>query len=254
MAQGLSDPLAKTLFARAREKFVRCIVAIGILAFSLGWIAFSVPASQRTAGSLIAYMEGARETLPRPRNMLIAGCALSAVLSFRRFCRLPPALCSQSDSVGEARISRRMHHHFWHKETFVKLEECDERLRLTEEYSRAATQFSRLQEALKTARGAQIDQTTQAVEAAWLEMEDVWIELSVHTSEHGCFRLSPPENAAVATPDAILAVNGERRFVPVNEAAAEIVGLRRARQLFGQGRARSGESGSADSRRESSGE
>jgi hypothetical protein len=62
----------------------------------------------------------------------------------------------------------------------------------------------------------------QAVEAARLEMQADWVELSRHIAEHACLQRS--EAPAVATPDAILVVTGERRFVALTKQPRRSLG------------------------------
>jgi len=123
----------------------------------------------------------------------------------------------------------------------VKREECSERLHLADEYSRLITEFHTLLDSLKT-RTFQVNETVwRAAETAKALSEKAWTALERHILDHKCINLhwsSNPQNvngpghvlemAALAALDVIMVANDEQRFVDVNEAAAEAMGLPRS--------------------------
>jgi PAS domain-containing protein len=128
----------------------------------------------------------------------------------------------------------------------VKREECSERIHLADEYSRLITEFNTLLKSLKS-RSFEVNETVwRATETAKALSEKAWMALERHLREHNCIEMhgSPHlpdvsgsrnvlEMAALAALDVIMVADDEQRFVDVNEAAAEAVGLPRS-QIIGR--------------------
>ena len=134
--------------------------------------------------------------------------------------------------------------------------ECAERLRLVEEYSRAITEYGiHLGRVKGRAEGRQESEWI-AVEEAFASSQHAWEVLEKHIAEHHCLDLHWARTegadaasddllgkAAAAALDIILVADDERRFVDVNEAAAEMLGLprselvgRRSEEFFSEAR------------------
>jgi len=125
------------------------------------------------------------------------------------------------------------------RETLVNREECSERIRLTDEYSRLITEFNVFLDALKAPRNERNDEAWKAAEIARALSQKAWDALEKHITEHKCMDLhwTPSsrvesgrilEMAALAALDVILVANDDRRFVDANEAAAAALGLPRS--------------------------
>jgi len=108
-------------------------------------------------------------------------------------------------------------------------EECSERIRLVDEYSRAITDFNALLESLKLRSSAREPADWSGVEIARLRSEQAWSSLEAHIVEHRCLDLHWSDPAisgdllrapAMAAPDVILVADDQRRFVDLNDAAA----------------------------------
>jgi PAS domain-containing protein len=124
----------------------------------------------------------------------------------------------------------------------VNREECSERIRLTDEYSRLITEFSNLLGALKASSDLRKEGAWNAVEKARKLSQKAWDALEKHIQEHRCTDLQFGQSdgakaegsggilqmAAMAALDVIMVANDEQRFVDVNDAAAEALGLPRA--------------------------
>jgi PAS domain-containing protein len=131
-------------------------------------------------------------------------------------------------------------------------QECPERIELTEEYSRAITDFVVLRNGLRRVTLERDATVWHDAETAWAESEKAWIKLERHIAAHKCLPGLPRdpdrssrilEQAAEAAPDIILVVDDERRFVAVNDSAAGALGLprrdivgRRLEEFFSQAR------------------
>lgn len=116
-------------------------------------------------------------------------------------------------------------------------EECPERIRLADEYSRLITDFNTLLDAMRSPVQMRDEAVWNAAERARLLSQKAWDALESHTNEHQCTDL-PGERAgtsgshvlamaALAAPDVIMVANDDQRYVDVNEAAAEALGLPR---------------------------
>jgi PAS domain-containing protein len=124
----------------------------------------------------------------------------------------------------------------------VDREECSERIRLVDEYSRSITDFNNLLEFLKKPSRDLSEEVWKAAEKARAESQIAWDVLSTHIAEHKCIDVpdrapdlhqgsgSPSvlEKAALAAVDVILVADDDRRYVAVNQAAADAFGLRRS--------------------------
>jgi PAS domain-containing protein len=119
----------------------------------------------------------------------------------------------------------------------VYREGCSERTRLADEYSRLITEFNWLLDALKSPGQVRDESTWDAAERARLTSQKAWDALEKHIQEHRCTDLpwsnvgtggSPVlEMAALAALDVIMVANDDQRFVDVNEATADALGLPR---------------------------
>jgi PAS domain-containing protein len=118
--------------------------------------------------------------------------------------------------------------------------DCDKRIGLVDEYSRRITDYAVLRDALERQTGERKEQDRGAVEAALAESQKAWEALEQHIAEHQCLDLGWPSSdvahagaseilgqGAAAALDIILIVDDDRRFVDMNEAAADILGLPR---------------------------
>jgi PAS domain-containing protein len=123
------------------------------------------------------------------------------------------------------------------QESLVNREECSERIRLTDEYSRLITEFNGLLDALKAPRNERNDEAWKAAEIARTLSQKAWDALEKHITDHNCMELhwnrssaatsSILEMAALAALDVILVANDDRRFIDANDAAAAALGLPR---------------------------
>jgi PAS domain-containing protein len=120
----------------------------------------------------------------------------------------------------------------------VDREDCAERIQLIDEYSQLITQFNHLLEVLKTSNGARSEDLWTATAVARADSQAAWEALEEHIEAHKCIDLPLPsadpspvpgilEKAALAAIDLILVADDDRRFVEVNEAAADAFGLPR---------------------------
>ena len=124
-------------------------------------------------------------------------------------------------------------------------EECSERIRLVDEYSRSITDFNNLLEFLKTPSRPLSDEVWKAAETARAKSQTSWDAIAAHIAEHKCIDVTPPspdlpqasgsgsvlEKAALAAVDFILVADDDRRYVAVNQAAADAFGLRRSEMV-----------------------
>jgi PAS domain-containing protein len=125
--------------------------------------------------------------------------------------------------------------------SLVNREECAERIRLADEYSRLITNFNVLLDSLKSPFPERNNQIWNATEIARALSQNAWEALEKHVKEHQCGdpRAIHPDAdggigsshilaiAALAAVDVILVANDDRRYVDVNEAAAAAMGLSR---------------------------
>jgi PAS domain-containing protein len=122
----------------------------------------------------------------------------------------------------------------------VNREECSERIRLTDEYSRLITEFNALLNSLKVSSHQRDDQIWRAAETARALSENAWKALEKHIADHQCVEVeiapTAPDDypsshilgmAALAAPDIIMVANDDHRYVDVNEAGAAALGLPR---------------------------
>jgi PAS domain-containing protein len=104
----------------------------------------------------------------------------------------------------------------------LNLEDCPERIRLTERYSRAVTVIT-----------ARMSPDPRVAERARAESEEAWRVLEAHIAEHKCLASALSysghilEQAAIAAIDVILVSNDDRCFVEANQAAADAFGIPR---------------------------
>jgi len=132
-------------------------------------------------------------------------------------------------------------------------EECPERIRLVDEYTRAITDFNVRMDALKSLSPRPGPADWSAAEAARAASELAWDAVQNHIDTHRCLALGWPESspgaleaAAMHALDVILVADDNRRYVDVNEAAAQVLGLPREEiigrcvdDFFGQARGES---------------
>jgi len=69
----------------------------------------------------------------------------------------------------------------------VNREECSERVRLVDEYSRSITEFNDLLESLKAPSHERKEGVWRAVAVARAESQTAWDALKKHIDEHNCF-------------------------------------------------------------------
>jgi PAS domain-containing protein len=112
--------------------------------------------------------------------------------------------------------------------------ECPERIRLIDEYCRAITDFNLRLDSLRSMRNAPGPDDWDAAEASRTQSQQAWEAVEQHIAAHKCMPLAWPtpeagvlESAAMHAPDVILVVDDDRRYVDVNQAAAEALGLPR---------------------------
>jgi PAS domain-containing protein len=124
----------------------------------------------------------------------------------------------------------------------VNREECSERIRLTDEYSRLVTELNSLLDSLRAPSKARTEEIWSAAEVAKSSSQKAWEALEEHINDHRCTDLPlarpDPLNvsgfshilamAAVAAVDLILVANDNRQYVDVNEAAALVMGMPRS--------------------------
>jgi PAS domain-containing protein len=110
-------------------------------------------------------------------------------------------------------------------------DECPERIRLTDRYCRAITEFNVRLDALARAPS---EANQIAAEAAKALSQTEWDGVTSHIAQHKCMPLSWPgpgrgalEAAAMHALDVIMVADDQRRFVDVNEAAAKALGMPR---------------------------
>jgi PAS domain-containing protein len=120
----------------------------------------------------------------------------------------------------------------------VNREDCAERIQLIDEYSQLITHFNQLLEALKGSAGERSEDLWSAATVARADSQGAWEALEKHIEAHKCIDLPMPApdpvhvpgilgKAALAAIDLILVADDDRRFVEVNEAAADAFGLPR---------------------------
>ena len=116
----------------------------------------------------------------------------------------------------------------------MSLEECTERLRLIDEYGKSVTDLSSRLDSLRQATPQRNENDWISAEASRVESQTAWEALEQHIAEHKCVPWSAApgsgsimERAAMAALDAIVVADDDRRYVEVNEAAAEAMGLPR---------------------------
>jgi PAS domain-containing protein len=127
------------------------------------------------------------------------------------------------------------------RRSLVNREECSERIRLTDEYSRLITEFNSLLNSLKVPSRERNDNIWQAAETARALSDTAWQALEKHIAEHRCIDVQFPQPApadtsspdilgmaALAALDVIMVADDNQRYVDVNEAAAAVLGLPRA--------------------------
>jgi PAS domain-containing protein len=112
--------------------------------------------------------------------------------------------------------------------------ECAERVRLTDQYCRAITEFNRRREALARSPVGQDQEAWVAADTARIQSQAAWDRVAAHIAAHRCLSMSwtgspggALEAAAMHAPDAILVADDDRRYIDVNEAAALVLGLPR---------------------------
>jgi PAS domain-containing protein len=121
---------------------------------------------------------------------------------------------------------------------YLMNEECEERLRLVDRYSRSVTKFNDHLELLRS--GARDGADWIAAQLARESSQHAWEALNAHIAEHRCDLpwtdpeetvLSPIDGilkaAAMAALDVILVADDDRRYVEVNEAAADALKMPR---------------------------
>ena len=119
-------------------------------------------------------------------------------------------------------------------------EECEERIRLTDEYGSSVSDFHRRLEAIKRAPLQRNDVDWHDAEASRQQAQRAWEAFERHIAEHRCLEMppsgppppadSPSEllaKAAESALDVILVADDDRRFVDMNQAAMKIFGLPR---------------------------
>jgi PAS domain-containing protein len=121
----------------------------------------------------------------------------------------------------------------------LNAEECAERIRLVEQYSRLVTAYAACADAIKRPGAKRTEANWGSAEAVLAEAQKAWDALEQHISAHQCLVLNWPSpepaaassqvmgQAAAAALDVILVADDNRRFVDVNEAAASALGLPR---------------------------
>jgi PAS domain-containing protein len=116
----------------------------------------------------------------------------------------------------------------------LKHDECPERIRLTDEYCRTITEFNIRKEVLERSSPQRNSEDWAAAEAARALSQEAWDAVAKHIATHKCMPMAWPgpsggalEAAAMHALDVIMVADDQRRFVDVNEAAAEALGLPR---------------------------
>ena len=112
--------------------------------------------------------------------------------------------------------------------------ECLERIRLTDEYCKAITEFNSRMEALARSPSGREQEDWSAADRARLQSQAAWDAVSAHIATHKCMSMSwsgpsggALEAAAMHALDVIMVADDQRRFVDVNEAASVALGLPR---------------------------
>ena len=113
-------------------------------------------------------------------------------------------------------------------------DECPERIHLIDEYSRAITDFNVRMDSLRSLDSSPAPRDWSDAEASRAQSQKAWDALERHIAVHKCVPLAWPgpeggvlEAAAMHALDAILVVDDDRRYVEVNQAAAQALGLPR---------------------------
>jgi PAS domain-containing protein len=122
-----------------------------------------------------------------------------------------------------------------------KPEECLERLRLVDEYSRAVTAFNSVLESLRGESRHLHPEAWKAAETARSQSQVAWDAVESHIFRHRCLDLhwsaasekaeSIVGQAAMSAPDVILVANDHRRLVDLNKAGEEMFGLSRSEMI-----------------------
>jgi hypothetical protein len=90
------------------------------------------------------------------------------------------------------------------QEFLVNREECSERVRLTDEYTRLITEFNVLLDSLKARRKEPNDDAWKAAETARASSQKAWDALVKHITEHQCMdsqrSLRDPPDAGGSNP------------------------------------------------------
>jgi PAS domain-containing protein len=115
--------------------------------------------------------------------------------------------------------------------------DCGEQSRLFDQYSRAVTSYSLRSEAARRAPDTQSANDWLEIERARDESEAAWKALEEHIARHRCLGLPNTASvvasseilgqAAAAALDAIVVADDQRRFIALNDAAVEILGMAR---------------------------
>ena len=115
--------------------------------------------------------------------------------------------------------------------------DCEEQSRLFDRYSRAATSYGSRLEAVRRAPHEQSANDWLEIERARDESEAAWKALEEHIARHRCLGLPNTAgmvpsseilgHAAAAALDAVVVADDERRFIALNDAAVEILGMER---------------------------
>jgi PAS domain-containing protein len=113
-------------------------------------------------------------------------------------------------------------------------DECPERIRLIDEYCRAITDFNVRMDSLRSLRSALGPGDWHDAETSKAQSQNAWVAVEQHIAAHKCMPLTWPvpeagmlESAAMHALDVILVVDDDRRYIDVNEAAAQALGLPR---------------------------
>jgi len=96
-------------------------------------------------------------------------------------------------------------------------EECAERIRLVEEYSRLVTEFAHILERLKAPASKLDDEIWRMAEEARAESQTAWAVLEKHIAEHHCIDLTRP------SPELAINDSSSPRVSPVGALIAELV-------------------------------
>lgn len=123
----------------------------------------------------------------------------------------------------------------------MSTEDCTIRIRLLDQYTQSLADYKTAIDALREKSDARREDRWVAAEASLAASQRAWNALERHIVDHHCLELgwskrgpddsaastSILEKAAICALDLILVADDERRFVDVNAAAAEVLGLPR---------------------------